>query len=389
MEFSRRMRRVGSWLAWGLVLAAAVVLLKKTVLAPQLVQTVSVDRGELTAQVYGNGTVEAKVVVAVSATITARVVELLVDQGDQVKAGQLLVRLEEDAFRQQEALAQAGLERVTASLDVEEATLRKAKANLALASKNAERYRALVAKDLVSKLEAEQYENSHAVAKEELARSQAALDAAHNEQTASRAGLGLARSRLADTLIHAPQTGVIISRELELGATVTPGLPLFTLADPSTVWVKANVDEAQLANVVVGKETLITLRSAPNRPFAGQVARLGRQSDRVTEELEVDVAFTPPLTDFRLGEQSDVLITVAKKQAVLSVPTAALVIRNGKRGIWLLEGLTLRFQETQVGINDRRGLSEIVAGLEGKEQVVVGPLPAMEAFKDGMKVRRQ
>ena len=389
MEFSRRMRRVGSWLAWGLVLAAAVVLLKKTVLAPQLVQTVSVDRGELTAQVYGNGTVEAKVVVAVSATITARVVELLVDQGDQVKAGQLLVRLEEDAFRQQEALAQAGLERVTASLDVEEATLRKAKANLALASKNAERYRALVAKDLVSKLEAEQYENSHAVAKEELARSQAALDAAHNEQTASRAGLGLARSRLADTLIHAPQTGVIISRELELGATVTPGLPLFTLADPSTVWVKANVDEAQLANVVVGKKTLITLRSAPNRPFAGQVARLGRQSDRVTEELEVDVAFTPPLTDFRLGEQSDVLITVAKKQAVLSVPTAALMIRNGKRGVWLLEGLTLRFQETQVGINDRRGLSEIVAGLEGKEQVVVGPLPAMEAFKDGMKVRRQ
>ena len=389
MELSRRMRRVRSWLVWGLVLAAAVVLLKKTLLTPQLVQTVSVDRGELTAQVYGNGTVEAKVVVMVSATITARVVELFVDQGDQVKAGQLLARLEEDDFRQQEALAQAGLERVTASLDVEEATLRKAKANLALASKNAERYRALVAKDLVSKLEAEQYENSHAVAKEELARSQAALDAAHNEQTASRAGLGLARSRLADTLIHAPQTGVIISRELELGATVTPGLPLFTLADPSTVWVKANVDEAQLANVVVGKETLITLRSAPNRPFAGQVARLGRQSDRVTEELEVDVAFTPPLTDFRLGEQSDVLITVAKKQAVLSVPTAALVIRNGKRGIWLLEGLTLRFQETQVGINDRRGLSEIVAGLEGKEQVVVGPLPAMEAFKDGMKVRRQ
>ena len=381
------MRRIGGWLLWVLVLAAAGALLKKTVLAPPQVTTVCVERGELTAQVYGNGTVEAKVVVAVSATITARVVELAVDQGNQVKAGQLLARLEEDDFRQQEELARAGLERATAGLDVEEANLRKARANLVLADKNAQRFQALVAKDLVSRIEAEQYENMSAVAKAEVSRSQAALDAARKDQAASQAGLGFAQSRRADTLIYAPQDGVIISRDLELGDTATPGLPIFTLADPRTVWVKANVDEAQLALVAVGKEALITLRSASGKPFPGQVARLGRQSDRATEELEVDVAFTPPLNDFRLGEQSDVLIAVASRQAVLKVPTAALVRRDGKRGLWLLDAGKVHFQAVTVGIEDRQGYSEIVSGLNGGEQVVAGPLPAIDKFTDSMPVR--
>lgn len=388
MEFPRRMGRMRSWLVWGMVLAASVIMLKRTVLAPPQVTVASIERAELTAQVYGNGTVEAKVVVGVSATITARVVELHADQGDLVKAGQLLARLEEDDFRQQEELALAGLDKAIAILELEEANLRKAQANLTLAAKNAQRFNSLVEKDLVSTLEAEQYDTNHAVARAEVARVQAALASARKEQAAAQAGLGLARSRLADTMIYAPQDGLIISRDLELGSTVTPGLAIFSLADPRTVWVKANVDESQLAGVGVGKEARITLRSAA-KPFAGQVARLGRQSDRVTEELEVDVAFTPPLTDFRLGEQADVLIAVGTSNGALAAPAAALVNRAGKRGVWCLADGRLKFTAVSTGIEDRRGLTEIVAGLEGGEVVVTGPLTALAKFKDGMRVRVQ
>ena len=377
-----------SWLVWALVLAASVILLKRTVLAPPQVTVASIERAELTAQVYGNGTVEAKVVVGVSATITARVVELLADQGDRVEAGQLLARLEEDDFRQQEGLAQAGLDKATAILELEEANLRKAQANLTLAAKNAQRFKSLVEKDLVSSLEVEQYDTNHAVARAEVARAQAALASARKEQAAAQAGLGLARSRLADTMIYAPQDGVIISRDLEMGSTVTPGLAIFSLADPRTVWVKANVDESQLAGVVEGKEAQITLRSTA-KPFPGQVARLGRQSDRVTEELEVDVAFTPPLTDFRLGEQADVLIAVETSNGALAAPAVALVKRAGKRGVWCLVDGRLKFTAVSIGIEDRRGLTEIVAGLEGGEVVVTGPLSALAKFKDGMRVRVQ
>ena len=78
------------------------------------------------------------------------------------------------------------------------------------------------------------------------------------EQRANSAGLGFAKSRVADTLIYAPQDGVIITRDLELGATVSPGMPIFTLADPRTVWVKANVDESQMKGVAIGNKAVIT-----------------------------------------------------------------------------------------------------------------------------------
>ncbi len=389
MELLKKLARKKKYLVWALVLVAAVVLIKLTLLAPQKVKLVSLEKRDLTAQVYGNGTVEAKVVVGVSSKITGRIIELCADQGDYVKRGQLLAKLENNDFIQQQHQSEAGVNRAAASLNVEQANLQKAKANLVLAEKNAQRYRTLADKNLVSKLEAEQFENTYLVAKEEVARSSAALESVRMEQSANRAGLGFAKSKVADTLIYAPQDGVIITRDLEKGATVSPGLAIFTLADPQTVWVKANVDESQLRGVSVGKKALITLRSSSNEQLPGQVARLGRESDRVTEELEVDVAFTPPLKSFRLGEQSDVYIVTETKKDVPSLPSAALVAKEKKRGVWVVENSKLKFKEVTIGIVDRKGFTEIKTGLEGGERIAMAPPPDMAKFSNGMKVVAQ
>lgn len=387
MELLKTLARKKKYLIWPLALAAAVVLLKLTVLAPPKVKAVKVEKRDLTAQVYGNGTVEAKVVVGVSSKITGRIIELYADQGDTVKRGQLLARLENNDFIQQQLQSEAGMNRAAANLKVEDANLRKARANLALAEKNALRFRNLAEKNLVSKLEAEQYENNWQVAREEVARCTAALDAARMEQTANRAGLGFARSKVADTLIYAPQDGVIITRDLEKGATVTAGMSIFTLADPRTVWVKANVDESQLKGVAVGKRALISLRSSPDEQFPGKVARIGHESDRVTEELEVDVAFTPLLRNFRLGEQSDVYIVTETKRGVPSLPAAALVTKGKTRGVWVAADGRVRFKAVTVGIEDRQGFTEIAAGLDGSERVVMVPPQEMAKLRDGMKVK--
>ncbi|WP_298433492.1 efflux RND transporter periplasmic adaptor subunit [Geobacter sp.] len=387
MKLSNTLARRKKYLIWLAALVAVVVALKATLLAPPKVAVAKVERRDLTAQVYGNGTVEAKVVVGVSSKITGRLVELYADQGDRVRRGQLLARLENDDFIQQERQSEAGVTKAAAAIDVERANLRKARANLALAEKNARRFRTLADKNLVAQLEAEQYENACKVAREEESRGTAALAAAQMEQRASRANLGFARSRVADTLIYAPQDGVIIARELEKGATVTPGLAIFTLADPQTVWIKANVDESQLKGVVVGKRAVITLRSAPGEGLPGQVARLGRESDRVTEELEVDVAFTPPLANFRLGEQSDVLIVTEARREVPSIPAAALVSRGKRRGVYLVADGRLKFREITVGIEDRRGFVEVRGGLDGSERIALAPQPEIAKLRDGMRVR--
>lgn len=375
------------YLVWLIVAALIGIILRNTVFAPLKIQAVQVRKSDLTAQVYGNGTVEAKVVVGISSKITGRILEVYADQGDLVKRGQLLAKLENDDFIHQERQSEAGLNRSVAGLQIEQANLRKAKANLVLAEKNAGRFKILAEKNLVSRLEAEQYENIYQVAKEEVARSEAAVEAVRMEQRANRAGLGFTRSRAADTLIYAPQDGIIVSRDLEKGATVTAGMSVFTLADPATVWVRANVDESQLEGVAIGRKALISLRSAPNKSFAGLVARLAHQSDRVTEELEVNVTFSEPLKNFRLGEQSDVYIITDTKKDALALPASAIVTSDKKRGVWIVKDNKLSFKEVKVGIEDRSNLTEIVAGPAMGELVAIAPAPVMAKFKEGMKVR--
>ena len=387
MDVLKSLAKKKKYFIWPVVLVVGVFILKMTLLAPVKVKVVTVEKRDLVSQVYGNGTVEAKVIVGVSSKITGRIVELYADQGDNVKRGQLLAKLENDDFRHQELQSEAGLSKSAASLSVEQANLQKAKSNLVLAEKNAQRYKALAEKNLVSKLEAEQYDTACQVAREEVARSSAAVEAVRMEQQAGRAGVGFAKSKVADTLIYAPQDGTIITRDLEKGATVSPGMSIFTLADPRVVWVKANVDESLLKGVAVGKKAMITLRSSPGEQLSGQVARMGHQSDRVTEELEVDVAFSEPLKNFRLGEQSDVYIVAGSKKDAPSLPSAAIVTKEKKRGVWVVKSGKLSFKEISVGIVDRRNFTEIVSGLDTGERVATALPQVMVTFQEGMKVR--
>lgn len=387
MDLPNTLTRMTKYLLWPAVVLAIGIVVKLTLLAPPKVRVVTMEQRDPTAQIYGNGTVEAKVVVGISSRITGRIVALYADQGDRVTKGQLLARLENDDLLQQERQSEAGVNRSAASLNIEQANLRKARVSLALAEKNAQRYRLLAENDLVSRLEAEQYDTTFQVAREEVVRCQAAIDAARMEQQASRAGLGFARSKVADTLIYAPQDGVIITRDLEQGATVSPGMSIFTLADPRTVWVKANVDESQLKGVAIGNKAVITLRSSAGEQLPGRVARVGHQSDRVTEELEVNVAFEQPLKGLRLGEQSDVYIIAGMKKNAPTLPAAAIVTKDKKRGVWVVENGRLAFRPVTVGIEDRRNFTEIVAGLGAGTPVALAPQPEMAKFRDGMKVR--
>jgi HlyD family secretion protein len=103
----------------------------------------------------------------------------------------------------------------------------------------------------------------------------------------------------------------------------------------------------------------------------------------------VDVAFTPPLRNFRLGEQSEVYITTEAIKSAPSLPSAALVTSGKKRGVWVVKNGVLSFREVVVGIKDRGDFSGIVGGLDGNDRVVVAVPSRMAKFRDGMKVRMQ
>lgn len=374
-------------LLWLAVLVAVVILLRLTVFGPPKVRTVRLEKRDLVAQVYGNGTVEAKVVVNVASKITGRLFTLAVDQGETVQRGQVLASLDDSELRDQMRKAKAGVDKARAMVAVANATRQKARANLVLAEKNSQRFTALAAKDLVAAQEAEQYATAMQVAREDEALALAAIEAARRDEIAATAALGASTARLADTQILAPADGIIIRRDLEPGATVTAGLPIFLMADPKTVWLEANVDEALLQLIAPGQVAAISLRSAPEVQLPGQVARIAQESDRVTEELVVDVTFVPPLATFHLGEQADVLITASSRQGVPALPWDAVVSHDNQRGVWTVAEGRLQFKPVTIGIEDRQGFVEVTDGLDGQETVVLATAAELLKFSNGQKVR--
>ncbi len=387
MTVVRAIAKNAKYFLWILAAGTAFVVLKLTLLSPPSVRLVTVANRDLTAQVYGNGTVEAKVVVDVSSKITGRIVALFADQGDHVQRGRLIARLEDEDVGQQALQAEALVKRASATLSVEEATLRKARSNAELAERNAARFKMLADRDLISRVDADQYEYTHRVAKDEVERCRSAVDAARMELESARANLGVAGSRRSDTLVYAPQDGIIVSRELEQGAIVSPGLPIFRMAAPRNIWVKANVDESLLHGIAVGQRAAILLRSSKGETFPGRVARIGRESDRVTEELEVDVSFDPPLTRFHLGEQAEVYILSESKKGCPSLPITAVATQGKRRGVWTVRGGKLKWKEVALGIEDRNAFVEVVSGPPPGEAVAVAPAEQMRKFQDGMKVK--
>jgi HlyD family secretion protein len=387
MHYLRTWRRWQKLVLWLLSALALILIVRFTILAPLTISAVSIERRSLTAQVYGNGTVEAKVVVLVSSKVIGRIETLYADQGDKVESGQILAKLENEDFRQQVLQAEAGVSKSKANLAAEEANHQKALANLELANKDFVRVRGLVERELVAQEDVDYVATALEVAKREVERTKAAVEAARKDQLVSQAIEALAESRNNDMVVRAPQDGIVISRDLEIGATVAPGSPIFRIADPTIVWISANVDESTRNELAEGQEATIVLRSMPKEQLHGRVARIGLESDRVTEEIEVDVMFDPPLTSFRVGEQAEVHVITRTKDGASALPVAAVTSKGKQRRIWLVDKGKLRLREIVTGIEDRAGFVEIVSGLDDQALVAVAPFSVMVNFKDGMRVK--
>ena len=147
------------------------------------------------------------------------------------------------------------------------------------------------------------------------------------------------------------------------------------------------MDESFLHGIAVGQRAIILLRSSKGETFPGRVVRIGRESDRVTEELEVDVSFDPPLTQFHLGEQAEVYILSASKKGCPSIPVTAVARRGDRRGVWTVQAGNLKWKEITLGIEDRNAFVEVVTGRAPGEAIAVAPAEQMRKFQDGMQVK--
>jgi HlyD family secretion protein len=137
---------------------------------------------------------------------------------------------------------------------------------------------------------------------------------------------------LSHRTLLAPYDGLVIERHKEPGTVIKAGDPIFTLIANDSHWGLAHVDEARAGFIQEGQKVEARLRSRPLDSFAGQVVRVGLESDRVSEERRVYVRGDNPPSRVHLGEQAEFWIMVAVLDKALLVPEAAVHGYDGRQG---------------------------------------------------------
>ncbi len=353
-------------------------------LAPLSVQLGTVSRADLTPSVFGIGTVDARLSYAIGPTAPGRVLRVLADQGDTVKAGQLLAEMEPVDLDLRVQAAQSTTVRSRQLVQVADAQVAEAMSRAKLALMSRDRDRELYEQHAISK---QVLDNSTAEAE----RAEAALLAARANAEVMRLDIwridaearGLSSLRQSLKLVS-PVDGVVISREAEPGTTVVAGQAIFRVIVPESLWVRARIDQSRAQSVQTGQTASIVLRSMPDTAIPGHVTRIELKSDPVTEERLVNVSFDAPPPQLYLGELAEVTIQLEVAPRVLVVPSAAIGHEDGQTGVWQKVAERARFKPVTLGSQAQPGVTQILTGLTEGEPVIVYSSAQLEP---GVRVR--
>ena len=343
-------------------------------------------QGAIAAHVVGPGTVQARIPVTLSARVSATVVQVHADVGDAVRSGQLLVTLDDRDLNARRGVVAGQQEALMRNTEGARAALVKAQADLELARGKQRRDAELLAQGFVSQavLDVSNSGRDGAAAGVDAAKAALAARAADARSLSQEARY--ADAVLSYTRIVSPMEGVVIQRLGEVGNTVVPGTPLLKIVDPKSLWVTTRVDESVVGRVQTGQTASIRLRSGEVLP--GKVARIARQSDAATRELDVHVAFDTVPQRFAIDQEAEVSIDVGEDRGIL-VPLTALTAltrdKAGRAGVLVIDGVSIdgsnrgrtRFLTVETGGADERHVL-IRKGLTGGETVVanVAGVPA-------------
>jgi HlyD family secretion protein len=373
-------------LTWLIIAALAGFAVYKIKFAPVPAVAQTVARGELVGEEMGTGTLEARVKTTVSARIQERLAEVLVDQGDTVKAGQLLARLDDAESKQQVAIAEATLAAAKQTAERVRADLARSEAVLAQARLDHRRSTELIAGKISTQADFDKAVESLRVAEADIQRSAAAIAEAEGQIMVSEKNLLYRKEQLGFTEIHSPYDGLIIRRDRDPGDVLVPGASLMQVISLGELWVSAWVDETAMPALATNQPARIVFRSEPGRSYPGKVSRLGREMDRETREFLVDVRVTELPKNWTIGQRSEVFIETGRQADAVLLPPAFLVWKTARAGVFVNAGGKAQWREVTPGLRGKDHVG-ITQGLSAGDQVVRAPDGQKSALTDGQRIK--
>lgn len=381
---NNRLTRLIAKLVIGAVITAFIAYY--LLFAPVPVAVYRVETGNVIAEVMGTGTLEARVKASISPKIAGLLTQVLVDQGDRVKKGQLLATLDDRDLLAQVEVYKAEIAAVKAALERSAADITRAEALVRQAKLDYDRTSQLWSSQAATRQEFDSVTEQYNVALADLKRAQAAKLEAERQVVKAEETLHYHQERLADTKIHAAFEGLILRRAREPGDVVVPGGTILDLISTEQLWISAWVDEAAMATLSPRQLARVVFRSEPPKWYAGTVARLSPQTDRETREFLVDVNVTelPPV--WSIGQRAEVYIQTAKREGVAVVPQRMIIWHEEQAGVFVNDNGRARWREVKLGLRGR-DLVEITDGLAVSETVVAPRDAKSGALRDGQALQ--
>lgn len=338
----------------------------------------------LERSLFGIGTVEARRAYAIGPTVAGRVARVLVDQGDVVRAGQLLAEMEPVDLDARLAAGAAAAASATQRVQSAEAAEDEAKSRAQLAKNSAERYAELRRKNFVSQEAADVKMHEAAAANAARESAAAALTAAKADVRRAQAELtGTGQSR-AHLRLLSPVAGVVSARLAEPGSTVVAGQSVVQVIDPASLWLRVRIDQGRSTGLAVGLAADIVLRSQTRQGLPGHVERVDLVGDAVTEERIANVAFDVLPGMIAIGELAEVTLRLPPVEKALAVPAAALKREGKKEGVWQVADGRAKFAAVTTGAISADGKVQILQGLAAGDQVIVY---SSKSLSPGLRVK--
>ncbi len=405
------------------ILALVVLGVALLALWPRGARAVAVDVGTVAARevfrsyVSASGQIVASRYADVGSSVMGRIVALTVAEGDRVKAGQVLARIDPVQARSDTEAANAQVQALEAEEQAAHRQIDAATADLAQATARAkethasfERISALHHDGIVTTADLDSARAAADVASAQVRTAETAIERARQLLAASsrrvaqaRAGVVRASDVLAKTEVVAPIDGVVSRLQVRLGEMVVigiqnqPGTTLMTVSDLSAIDAEIKVAEADVVRIATGQPARVTLEAVPGREFSGRVVELGASALPVVgtgaaaREFRVVVRIDNPDVNMRPGMTCDAEVLTAERRDVLSVPLQAVVLRpdaggRERPGVFVVRDGRARFVPVATGVIG--GLDIEVSGVARGTDVVVGPFQVLRELADGAAVRR-
>ena len=345
--------------------------------------------------------------VSLSPKMGGKVEQILVKEGEKVKAGQVLIKLEQKDVASQVNQAQAGYDAALAHLSSLEkgqlpqqiaqleSAVNQAEANYKNAKENYDRMKELLDQGAISKQQFEGIELQYNVAQEQyesattqlsLTREETApesISAAQAQVKQAEAMVSAAKTALDNCLITSPIDGTVGAITATIGQLASPGYPVATVGNLNSVEIQINVTEDRVNGLKTGQEAEVTVDAASDSVFKGEIVSVSPFKDPMTQVYPVKILVRNEKGLLKSGMFARVKLMVALYSQVVTVPEDAVVSYDGTKIVYTFENGPAKANAVEIG-SASMGRVVITKGLaSGKEIIIEG----QELITDGMKVK--